>query len=100
MKQGIRVPRKQMVRGRDGENHRNTAENSCEAEGKCPIIEGKKNPLPLTLCRLVQIPTYACRFAEIFTSKRHLRFLVVWCVPVLSPKHVMVAVLQTLQQHL
>lgn len=45
VKQAIRVPRKQMVSGRDGENHRNAAENSCEAEGISPIIEGRKPPI-------------------------------------------------------
>lgn len=100
MEQGIGVQRKQMVRVRDGENPKDTAEKSCEAEGKCPIYTGKDS-LPLTLCRLALIPTNACRSAqEILTSKLQHHFLVVQYVPVLSLEHVVVAVLQILQQHL
>lgn len=60
-----------------------------------------KCSLPLTLCRLALMLTYSCRSAqEIFTSKLNHHFLVVQYVPVLSLEHVVVAVLQILQQHL
>lgn len=39
MEQGIGVPVKQMVKVRDGESPRDTAEKSSEAEGKHPIIQ-------------------------------------------------------------
>lgn len=39
MEQGIGVPRKQMVKVRDGESPRDTAEKSSDAKGKRPIIQ-------------------------------------------------------------
>lgn len=100
MEQRIVVLRKQMVRVRDRENPKDTAEKSCEAEGKCPVYTGKGS-LAQTLCRLALILTDACRSAqESFTSKLDHHFLVVQYVPVLSLEHVVVAMLQILQHHL
>lgn len=61
--------------------------------GKCSLL--------LTLCRLAPIHTSASRTAqEIFPWKLPYRVSVVQYVPVLSLDHVVVAMLQILQQHL